>query len=236
MLGGQRVHCPERSVLEKSQPRRKTAISKSHTWIDLTVPREVRIRPRWTWVGRTTIQRAPQKRDRPSPPLDTHPKTAVRMDPPTGWRGGRTSVSAPLGAHPQKPNPTGRQTTWIGQAPRWTPIQRQPCEWTHQPGGGGADLCVRSAGCSSSETQSDGPPNDMDRPSPPLDTHPKTTVRMDPPTGWRGGGPLCPLRWVWIVKNCANGQPNNMHRPKTAKDNKFHSAFLPRSTSLQAMS
>ena len=236
MLGGQRVHCPERSVIEKSYPRRKTAISKSHTWIDLTVPRATHVRPHWTWVGRTTIQRAPQKTGSAKPPAG-HPSKDNRANGPTNRvAGGRTSVSAPLGAHPQKPKPAGRQTLCMGQAPAGHPPKDSRANGPTNRVAGGADLCVRSAGCSSSETQVDGPPNDMDRPSPPLDTHPKTTLRMDPPTGWRGGGPPCPLRWVWIVKNCANGKPNNMHRPKTAKDNKFHSAFLPRTTSIQAMS
>ena len=38
------------------------------------------------------------------------------------------------------------------------------------------------------------------RPDPPLDNQPKDTVRKGPPTGWRGGGPLCPLRWTCIER------------------------------------
>jgi hypothetical protein len=58
-----------------------------------------------------------------------------------------------------------------------------------------------------------GLPSNMDRPTP-LRPQPKTPVREDPSTGWRGGGPLCPLRWTWIKRKRIVGQPGIMDRPR----------------------
>ena len=49
------------------------------------------------------------------------------------------------------------QATWIGQ-PRCVPNQRHSPARAPTQGGGGADLCVRSAGCSSGGNRCDGQP------------------------------------------------------------------------------
>ena len=41
------------------------------------------------------------------------------------------------------------------------------------------------------------------------------TLRKGRKTGRRGGGPLCPLRWVWIGRELFYGQPKDMDRPTT---------------------
>jgi hypothetical protein len=42
----------------------------------------------------------------------------------------------------------------------------------------------------------------------------RSSHRKGPEHGWRGGGPLCPLRWMIKRENRCHGPPNNMNRPK----------------------
>ena len=76
-------------------------------------------------------------------------------------------------------------------APPGTPFARG-----ERQAGGGADLCVRSAGFGSEENCSMGSSKTWIGPS---HVHPtENTLRKGRETGRRGGGPLCPLRWDWI--------------------------------------
>jgi hypothetical protein len=116
--------------------------------------------------------------------------------------GGRTSVSAPMGIHPQTPVPMGREPTWIDSAPFPLDIQpNTPSARAQKQGGGGADLCVRSNGHPSANPRPNGQRTNVDRLSPVSARHPtKHTVHQGPETGWRGGGPLCPLHWAHLGK------------------------------------
>ena len=74
---------------------------------------------------------------------------------------------------------------------RWASNRSEPFEWTRQSRGGGADLCVRSAGRLSGDHRSDGQRTHLDRLSPrPLGVHSST------PSAWGqrqggGGADLC---------------------------------------------
>ena len=65
--------------------------------------------------------------------------------------------------------------------------------------GGGADLCVRAVGRLSGDNRRDGQRANSDRFGTPFVGRPSEhTLRLGPVTGWRGGGPLCPLRWGFV--------------------------------------
>ena len=101
-----------------------------------------------TWIGNPDV--------RPS-------RDIVRMEPEKGWRGGGPLCPLRwvfLRDHPHRwaaqPNGSG--------IPMCVP-PKTSSEWNRRQGGGGADLCVRSAGYSSEITRTAGPPNHLDRES-----------------------------------------------------------------------
>ena len=123
----------------------------------------------------------------------------LRKDPAPGWRGGRTSVSAPLDKHPKTPAPTDSTKTRNGQPPNVRATAN-----THRKGpapgwrGGGPPCPLHWANIrkhpSQWVAQQPGSANPNVRPT-------ANTPRKGPAPGWRGGGPLCPLHWTNIRKS-----------------------------------
>jgi hypothetical protein len=115
----------------------------------------------------------------------------------TSPTGARTSVSAPLGVHPETLAPTGRQSAWTGNPnPR---THRHPAERVQNQRRGGADLCVRFVGGLSEDLRTDGQRRSLDRKSQSAHTHKSRGKGPEPAS--RGGGPLCPLRWGFIRRH-----------------------------------
>jgi hypothetical protein len=88
----------------------------------------------------------------------------------------------------------GSPTAWTGNPNPLTHEHR--AERVQNQRRGGADLCVRSAGCSSEDTRTAGQPIRVDRKS--QSAHTQTSRGKGPEPAPRGGGPLCPLRWAFI--------------------------------------
>jgi hypothetical protein len=117
------------------------------------------------------------------------------------------------------PGPLGRAGgMWGLWAGNRFAVRSQPCEpravhAQQNQHGGSADLCVRSAGRLSGDTRPAGQkqtwigsaPVSAGRPS-------KHTLRLGPVTGWRGGGPLCPLRWAFVGRPRTDGQRTTWDR------------------------
>jgi len=83
---------------------------------------------------------------------------------------------------------------------RWESNQRQSLAWTQQQRHGRARLRPsRSAGLACSNTEPMGREQPWISPAPrPAGHPPEQTIRLGPETGWRGGGPPCPLRWAFV--------------------------------------
>ena len=71
---------------------------------------------------------------------------------------------------------------WLAAVFRWACNHKRPTGRDHNPGGGGADRCVRSAGPASEDNRGEGQTNDLDRPGPAagsgFESHPAPATRL----------------------------------------------------------
>jgi len=96
----------------------------------------------------------------------------------------------------------GREQIWIGSAPvRWAAIRAHRAPGARDRVAGGRTSVSAPLGDCPQITDPMGSQKPWIVQQPPLDAQPKTPSREGPNTRWRGGGPLCPLRWALLRRS-----------------------------------
>ena len=181
---------------------------------------------RWTNIRKPPPQRTAQKPGTANPPMCVPPRTPTARGQHPGGGGADLRVRS-TGQTSENTRPNGSPNNLDRPTPMCVPPRTPPARAQH-PGGGGADLCVRSAGQTSEN------PVPMGREKTWIGTPnvraTANTLQKGPAPGSRGGGPLCPLRWISSRKPAsqwAAKEPGSEPHPQSIAKHRGRSQVRP---------